>query len=421
MRKVVLLLIVLVAFGHLVAGEDVTYGSLKFKAISNEKELNSLISAHKGEYFFIFYHSESCSACNYMKNSVFPTQKAIESLNGINLISIDVYKGRALTTLQYKVYNKVLVLQPDNSGYYTPKEKGETISVGVPGTPTMVIFKVENEEKVLEGLAIGALSPDGLEFFVKNSIEYPPRNKTPTEGKEHPTGKLSLAVLLPIFSAGILSIFSPCVLPLIAGTFSLLFAKRKIEIVIVGMVVSFAILGALAGTLGSYVSQIRNALYFIGGLGFIVVGTSLISTTFNQKVMRALSFSPSKLSSSSGYISDFLLGSALGTTWIGCIAPYLGFAIITATLSGSVVKGVIVMGVYGVGMGLTIYLIMSSKDLAEWINEKFLSNKLSLDIQQKAKWEKVIGIVIIILGVLMLTELTPLKLWSAIFESLSKI
>ncbi|KPU62738.1 cytochrome C biogenesis protein [Thermococcus sp. EP1] len=421
MRRVVLLLIVLVAFGHLVAGEDVTYGSLKFKAISNEKELNSLISAHEGEYFLIFYHSESCSACNYMKNSVFPTQKAIESLNGINLISIDVYKGRALTTLQYKVYDKVLVLQPDNSGYYTPKEKGETIGVGVPGTPTMVIFKVENGEKVLKGLAIGALSPDGLEFFVKNSIEDPLRNKTPTEGKEHPTGKLSLAVLLPIFSAGILSVFSPCVLPLIAGTFSLLFAKRKIEIVIAGMVVSFAILGALAGTLGSYVSQIRNALYFIGGLGFIVVGTSLISTTFNQKVMRALSFSPSKLSSSSGYISDFLLGSALGTTWIGCIAPYLGFAIITATLSGSVVKGVIVMGVYGVGMGLTIYLIMSSKDLAEWINEKFLSNKLSLDIQQKAKWEKVIGIVIIILGVLMLTELTPLKLWSAIFESLSKI
>lgn len=421
MRKVVLLLIVLVPFGHLVAGEEVTYGSLKFKAISNEKELNSLISAHKGEYFFIFYHSESCSACNYMKNSVFPTQKAIESLNGINLISIDVYKGRALTTCQYKAYDKVLVLQPDNSGYYTPKEKGETIGVGVPGTPTMVIFKVENEEKVLKGLAIGALSPDGLEFFVKNSIEYPPRNKTPTEGKEHPTGKLSLAVLLPIFSAGILSVFSPCVLPLIAGTFSLLFAKRKIEIVIAGMVVSFAILGALAGTLGSYVSQIRNALYFIGGLGFIVVGTSLISITFNQKVMRALSFSPSKLSSSSSYISDFLLGSALGTTWIGCIAPYLGFAIITATLSGSVVKGVIVMGVYGVGMGLTIYLIMSSKDLAEWINEKFLSNKLSLDIQQKAKWEKVIGIVIIILGILMLTELTPLKLWSAIFESLSKI
>ncbi|USH00175.1 cytochrome c biogenesis protein [Thermococcus argininiproducens] len=421
MRRVVLLLIVLVALGQLVAGEDVTYGSLKFKAISNEKELNSLISAHEGEYFFIFYHSKSCPACNYMKKSVFPTQKAIKSLNGINLISIDVYKGRTLTTLQYKVYDRVLVLQPDNSGYYTPKEKGETIGVGVPGTPTMVIFKVENGEKILKGLAIGALNPDSLEFFVKNSIEDPLRNETPTEEKEHPPSKLSLAVLLPIFSAGILSVFSPCVLPLIAGTFSLLFAKRKIEIVIAGMVVSFAVLGALAGTLGSYVSQIRNALYFIGGLGFIVVGTSLISTTFNQKVMRTLSLSPSKLSSSSGYISDVLLGSALGTTWIGCIAPYLGFAIITATLSGSVVKGVIVMGVYGVGMGLTIYLIMGSKDLAEWINEKFLSNKLSLDIQQKARWEKAIGIVIIILGILMLTELTPLRLWSAIFESLSKI
>jgi len=421
-----MLLITLVIFTSLVSASSVTYGNLEFYTISSEKELETLLSDHEGEYFFIFYHSETCPACNYMKTNVFPTQKAKEVLRDINLVSIDVYKGRALTNLQYKVYDKVLVIQPDNVGYYTPKEEGELINVGVPGTPTMVIFKVENGEKILKGVAVGALNPEGLEFFVQNSLgdaTNSERSSEESQGKDETssTGNLSLAVLLPIFSAGILSVFSPCVLPLIAGTFSLLFAKRKIEVVIAGLVVSFSLLGALAGSLGSYIAQVRGALYLVGGLGFILVGASLISDNINQKFFKFIPSPSERISSKNGYVYDFLLGSALGATWIGCIAPYVGFAVITAALSGSVLKGIMVMGIYGLGMGLTIYLILSSKDFAEWINKKFLSNRLSLTKEKKAKWEKILGIVIVLFGALMLTELTPLKLWSALFEKLAKL
>ncbi|ALV63537.1 cytochrome C-type biogenesis protein (ccdA), conjectural [Thermococcus sp. 2319x1] len=426
MRKPTMLLITLVIFTSLVSAGIVTYGNLEFYTISGEKELEILLSDHEGEYFFIFYHSETCPACNYMKTSVFPTQKAEEVLRGINLVSIDVYKGRALTNLQYKVYGKVLVIQPDNVGYYTPKEKGELINVGVPGTPTMVIFKAEKGEKVLKGVAVGALNPEGLEFFVQNSLgdaTNSERSSEESQGKDETssTGNLSLAVLLPILSAGILSVFSPCVLPLIAGTFSLLFAKRKVEVVIAGLVVSFSLLGALAGSLGSYIAQVRGALYLVGGLGFILVGASLISGNINQKLFKFIPSPSERISSKNGYVYDFLLGSALGATWIGCIAPYVGFAVITAALSGSVLKGIIVMGIYGLGMGLTIYLILSSKDFAEWINKKFLSNRLSLTESKKAKWEKILGAVIVLFGVLMLTELTPLRLWSALFEKLAKL
>lgn len=421
-----MLLIALVIFTSLVSASSVTYGNLEFYTISSEKELETLLSDHEGEYFFIFYHSETCPACNYMKTNVFPTQKAKEVLRDINLVSIDVYKGRALTNLQYKVYDKVLVIQPDNVGYYTPKEEGELINVGVPGTPTMIIFKVENGERILKGVAVGALNPEGLEFFVQNSLgdaTNSERSSEESQGKDETssTGNLSLAVLLPIFSAGVLSVFSPCVLPLIAGTFSLLFAKRKVEVVIAGLVVSFSLLGALAGSLGSYIAQVRGALYLVGGLGFILVGASLISNTINQKLLKFIPSPSERISSKNGYVYDFLLGSALGATWIGCIAPYVGFAVITAALSGSVLKGIMVMGIYGLGMGLTIYLILSSKDFADWINKKFLSNKLSLTMEKKAKWEKILGIVIILFGALMLTELTPLKLWSALFEKLAKL
>lgn len=97
----------------------------------------------------------------------------------------------------------------------------------------------------------------------------------------------------------------------------------------------------------------------------------------------------------------------------------MGFAILTAALSGDFIRSFVVMFVYSLGLGLTLYLILSSKELAEWINRKFLSNKLSLSVSKGRKWEKVLGILLVLIGFLMLTELTPLKLWSKLFESLA--
>ena len=214
----------------------------------------------------------------------------------------------------------------------------------------------------------------------------------------------------------------PCVLPVIVGALTLTFARRSVEAIVAGMVASFALLGALVGSLGDYASQIQGALYLIGGLGFIGVGITLVSERASVRLERLLSFPPTdKVASKRGLAYDFALGSALGATWLGCIAPYVGFAVITAALSGDATSGMIVMGTYGLGMGLTVYLLMSSKDLGEWVNRKLLSGRLSIEGRKKAKWEIVLGITLIGLGLLMLTELTPLKLWSALFESLSAL
>ena len=435
MKRALLVVMFLLLFSGLAAGGEVSYGNLKFYTVSNENGLNALISAHEGGYFFIFYNSESCPACRYMKESVFPTQEAEMALRGLVLVAVDVYRGRSITTLRYRVNGPVLVIQPDNAGYYTPKKPGEKISVGVPGTPTMVIFKVENGTKVLKGVAVGALNPAGLALFVEKAVGGKGGTKnatgagtgesnTPVEQNTAETGNtrsnLSLAVLLPIFSAGIVSVFSPCVLPVIVGTLSLTFARRKVEAIIAGMVASFALLGALVGSLGGYASQIQGALYLIGGVGFVVIGASFVSERVSTRMERLLSFSATdRVASKRGIAYDFALGSALGATWLGCIAPYVGFAVITAALSGDTLSGVIVMGTYGLGMGLTVYLLTASKDLGEWVNRKFLSGRLSLSGNGKARWEQALGVILILLGLLMLTELTPLKLWSSLFEFLA--
>ncbi|KUH34513.1 cytochrome C biogenesis protein [Thermococcus celericrescens] len=434
MRRALLMLVVLSLFIPLASAGTVKYGNLSFHDVTTEKELRELVFSNDGEYFFIFYHSESCPACQYMKTNVFPTATAEKALSGFLLVSVDVYKGRSITTLRYRIYDPVIVIQPENAGYYKPKTPGEEISVGVPGTPTMVVFKTVNGTMVLKGVAAGALNPDGLAYFLEKATEgeetqtaiqsddqKPPSAQDVSE-TANGGSNLSLAVLLPIFSAGIVSVFSPCVLPVIVGTLSLTFARRKVEAIIAGMVASFALLGALVGSLGGYASQIQGALYLIGGIGFVIIGASFMSERFSARLERLLSFSPAdRVSGKKGIAYDFALGSALGATWFGCIAPYVGFAVITAALSGDTLSGVIVMGTYGLGMGLTVYLLTASKDLAEWVKGKLLSGRLSLSGKGRARWEIVLGVVLILLGLLMLTELTPLKLWSSLFESLSQL
>ncbi|WP_297459623.1 cytochrome c biogenesis protein CcdA [Thermococcus sp.] len=433
MRRALIVVGLLLLWTGLVAGGVVRYGNLEFHDVTTVEELNRLISEHNGEYFFLFYHSETCPACSYMKERVFSTREAAEALEDFVRVSVDVYRGRELTNLRYRVDGRVLVIQPDNAGYYLPKKPGEEINVGVPGTPTMVIFKAENGTRVLKGVAVGALQPEGLKLFVERSIGSGKRgsnstatsSNTPGEKINQPRGEktkpnLTLGVLLTVFSAGILSVFSPCVLPVVVGALTLTFARRNVEAIVAGMVVSFALLGALVGSLGSYASQIQGALYLIGGLGFIGIGVTLVSERASAKLERFLSFSPTdRVAFRGGIAYDFLLGSALGATWLGCIAPYVGFAVITAALSGDVVSGMIVMGTYGLGMGLTVYLLMSSKDLGEWVNRKLFSGKLGLEGRKKARWEVALGVILISLGLLMLTELTPLKFWSTLFEALS--
>ncbi len=430
MKRMSILIFLLLIMPALVeALPTVKYGAVNFIPVATENELNEVINANEGQYIFVYYYSPTCPACKYMRDNVFADPSIVRLLSERAVpVIVDVYKGREVTSLRYKVYSKVLVIQPDNSGYYTPKSPGEEVTVSVPGTPTMVVFKVENGERILKGVAVGALNKQGFESFIEQTTEKKanvktstPRAPTTTTAQTQNESRLTFAVLLTIFSAGILSVFSPCVLPLVVSGFALILAKRNLELIILGMIAAFSLIGGAAGALGSYISQITALLYLIGGTGFIVLGTIMVNEKanlyFTSKIGRIQRFAE-KNHKFKGRFADFLFGASLGATWIGCIAPYVGFAILTATLTGNFTKGVIVMFIYALGMGLTFYLILSSKDLAQWINKRFLSNKLTLRSSDR-KLEKAVGILVILIGMLMLTELTPLKLWSYLFEKIA--
>jgi cytochrome c-type biogenesis protein len=191
----------------------------------------------------------------------------------------------------------------------------------------------------------------------------------------NPTADITLWLA---FTAGLLSFFSPCVLPLIPSyltyisglSFSQLNenspeAKVKFTVVvhsllfICGFSIVFIALGALAGLASaSFHFWLRDGLGLvqkIGGVLIFLFGIHL-SGVFHFGVL--LGEKRVQLRNKpAGFFGTFLVGVAFAAGWTPCIGPILG-AILTmaASSSGGVGKGVMLLSVYSIGLGVPFLL-----------------------------------------------------------------
>ncbi|MCF6178501.1 MAG: cytochrome c biogenesis protein CcdA [Geopsychrobacter sp.] len=176
------------------------------------------------------------------------------------------------------------------------------------------------------------------------------------------------------FYAGILSFFSPCVLPLIPsyltyisglsfGEISDAHAGAKVRmtilahslVFILGFSLVFISLGALAGLASSsfqlYMREGLGWLQKIGGVLIFLFGIHL-SGLFHVVVLLGehrfhLRAKPS------GFVGTLIVGIAFAAGWTPCIGPILGAILaIAASSSGGAGRGVLLLAVYSAGLGV---------------------------------------------------------------------
>ncbi|PLX91245.1 MAG: cytochrome C biogenesis protein [Desulfuromonas sp.] len=180
------------------------------------------------------------------------------------------------------------------------------------------------------------------------------------------------------FSAGILSFFSPCVLPLIPSYLTYISGlsfgelqeahpgvKVRVTVLlhslvfIAGFSLVFISLGALAGVASSsFQTGLRDWLEVVqkvGGVLIFLFGVHL-SGLFHFGVLLGekrvhLRAKPA------GFIGTLLVGIAFAAGWTPCIGPILGAILaLTASSSGGIGRGVVLLSVYSAGLGVPFLL-----------------------------------------------------------------
>lgn len=205
------------------------------------------------------------------------------------------------------------------------------------------------------------------------------------------------------FIEGIVIFISPCMLPMLPIYFSYIIGQetenksRKALINSLGFVLGFTIifvsLGAMAGTLGSFLIRYRTTVNIISGLFIIFLGLNFMGAIKIPFLNRTMKLQTKRRGNS--FLSSILLGLVFSIGWTPCVGPLLSSALLQASSSGNVWNGILLLLTFSMGLGIPF--VVSS----------ILVDRLKNAFDFIKKHNKVInivsGIFLVLVGVLMMT------------------
>lgn len=165
--------------------------------------------------------------------------------------------------------------------------------------------------------------------------------------------------------AGALSTLNPCVfplLPLVLG--GALQENRWAPVALgLGMASSFAALGLFVGTLGAELGVDSDSVRTVGGVLLLMLAGVLLLPGLQERF--SLWMTPlatgaqnwSSLLSGASWASAFGLGAVLGLVWSPCSGPLLISALTLVASEGGAVRGVMILGGFGLGAALPLVAV----------------------------------------------------------------
>lgn len=173
-------------------------------------------------------------------------------------------------------------------------------------------------------------------------------------------GQVWLAFLL-VFAGGILTSLTPCVYPLIPITVSIFGANESAGflksfllsvVYVIGIVVTYAILGVAVASTGAVFGQIMANPWVVGCISLILVTLGL--SMFGVFEIRLPYAVQNRLNTvgGTGFAGAFAMGTVAGVIAAPCTGPALAVVLTYIATTGSLFLGFWLMFTYALGMGL---------------------------------------------------------------------
>ena len=203
------------------------------------------------------------------------------------------------------------------------------------------------------------------------------------------------------FLEGVITFISPCLLPMLPIYISYFAGGGERSVgrtlkgalgFVLGFTAVFVAMGALAGTIGGFLSRHQTLVNILCGAVVILFGLSYLGILkINLFRGRGHDVNTDDL----GFFSAFLFGVVFSVGWTPCVGAFLGSALMLASQQGSMVQGILMLLCYSAGLGvpflISAVLIDQLKGAFNWV-------KAHYDIINK-----VCGVLLFIVGIAMAT------------------
>ena len=203
------------------------------------------------------------------------------------------------------------------------------------------------------------------------------------------------------FLEGIVTFISPCLLPMLpiyisyfAGGGERTTGKtlRCASGFVLGFTAVFVAMGALAGTVGSFLIRYQTVVNIVLGSIVVLFGLNFLGV-LNLNLFRGMRGEVK--TRDMNFLSAFVFGVVFSVGWTPCVGVFLGSALMLASQQGSALMGTLMLLSYSLGLGVPFLV---SAVLIDQLKSAFTFIKRNYGVINK-----VCGGLLIVVGVLMMT------------------
>jgi cytochrome c-type biogenesis protein len=221
--------------------------------------------------------------------------------------------------------------------------------------------------------------------------------------------------LLIAFTAGFLTFFSPCFLPLVPAyliyitglSFEEIKKVRLLTVIhslcfILGFSIVFIILGVAASALGQFLYKFGDIIRILGGTLVILFGLYLAGILklpfLDMEKKLTISSKPS------GFFGSIFVGMVFALGWSPCVGPVLGGILVYASQSDNIFQGVLMLSAYSLGLGLPLFLVSLAVNYSLSLIKKIEKHLGTIHF--------LLGLFLVIIGILLVANyLQAITVW----------
>lgn len=169
-----------------------------------------------------------------------------------------------------------------------------------------------------------------------------------------------MLIFLLTYLGGVLTIFSPCVLPVLPFIFARSdqsFRRTGLP-VLLGMAATFTLLASLAAVGGAWLVEVNHYGRYAAMLLLLLLGVALIFPSLAERLMRPFVTLGGRLQQHADQQGNLkgslLLGVAVGFLWAPCAGPILGLVLAGAALNGANLYSALLLLVFAAGAATSL-------------------------------------------------------------------